>query len=81
MMKAMRLSEIQKKYRNQWVLVEYSNLGKDLRVKAGKVIAHATNKEDIYKALLATRGKNVSIEYCGKIPDNLVVMFCLEATL
>jgi hypothetical protein len=76
----MRLNEIKKKYRDQWVLVEYSKLDKDLRVKDGKVIAHAANKEDIYKALLHTRGKNVAVEYCGKIPEDLVVMFCLEVT-
>jgi len=72
----MRLAEIKKKYRNQWVLVEFSKLDKDLRVKDGKVLAHASNKEDIYKALLQTRGKNVSIEYCGELPQDLVVMFC-----
>jgi len=74
----MRLSEIKKKYRDQWVLVEFSKLDKDLRVKQGKVLAHAANKEDIYKALLGTRGKNVAVEYCGKIPEDLVVMFCLD---
>jgi hypothetical protein len=72
----MRLDEIRKRYRNEWVLVEFSKLDKDLRVKAGKVIAHAPNKDDIYKALLDTRGKNVAVEYCGKIPEDVVVMFC-----
>jgi len=67
----MRLSEIKKRYRDQWVLVEFSKLDKDLRVKDGKVIAHAVNKEDIYKALLHTRGKNVAVEYCGKILEAL----------
>ena len=76
----MRLSEIKKKYKNQWVLVEYSKLDKNLRVNEGKVLAHAPTKEDIYKALLQTRGKNVSIEYCGKLPEDLVVMFCADAT-
>jgi len=76
----MRLTDIQKKYRNQWVLVQFSKLDKDLRVKDGKVLAHSPNKEEIYKALLRTRDKNVSIEYCGELPQDLVVMFCLEAT-
>ena len=74
----MRLSEIRKKYRDQWVLIEFSKLDKDLRVKDGKVLAHAANKEDIYKALLHTRGKNVAVEYCGKMPEDLAVMFCLD---
>ena len=77
----MRLGDIQKKYRNQWVLVEFSKLDKDLRVKDGKVLAHASNKEDIYKALLGTRGKNVSIEYCGELPKDLVVMFRLSTNV
>ena len=76
----MRLGEIKKKYRDEWVLIEYSKISADLQVKAGKVLAHASNKEDIYKALLRTKGKNVAIEYCGKLPQDLVVMFCLNAT-
>jgi hypothetical protein len=76
----MRLNEIKRKYKNQWVLVEYSKLDKNLRVNEGKVLAHSPTKEDIYKALLHTRGKNVSIEYCGKLPEDLVVMFCADAT-
>jgi hypothetical protein len=75
-----RLSEIKKKYRDQWVLIEFSKLDKALRVKDGKVLAHASNKEDIYKALLQTKGKNIAVEYCGKMPKDLVVMFCLNAT-
>jgi hypothetical protein len=75
-----RLSEIKKKYRDQWVLIEFSKLDKALRVKDGKVLAHASNKEDIYKALLQTKGKNIAVEYCGKMPQDLVVMFCLNAT-
>jgi len=34
----MRLNEIRKRYRNEWVLVEFSKLDKDLRVKDGRVI-------------------------------------------
>ena len=76
----MRLSEIKKKYRDEWVLIEYSKISRSLQVKEGKVLAHASNKEDIYKALLITKGKNVAIEYCGKVPEDLVVMFCLNGT-
>lgn len=76
----MRLNEIKKKYRDEWVLIEYSELGADLQVKSGKILAHASNKEEIYQALLGTKGKNVAIEYCGKLPEDLVVMFCLKAT-
>ena len=77
----MRLSEIKKKYRKEWVLIEYSKISTSLQVKEGKVLAHASNKEDIYKALLSTKGKNVAIEYCGKVPEDPVVMYCQNGTL
>ena len=57
------------------MLVEFSKLDKDLPAKDGKVLAHATSNEAICKALLGTRGKNMSIEYCGKTPDDVAVMF------
>ena len=76
----MKLNEIKKKYRDEWVLIEYSKISASLQVKEGKVLAHASNKEEIYKALLGTKGKNVAIEYCGKVPEDLVVMFCLNGT-
>jgi hypothetical protein len=76
----MRIDDIRKKYRNVWVLIEFAKLGKDLQLKEGNVIAHASNKEEIYRALLQTRGKNVSTEYCGEMPQDLMVMFCLEPT-
>jgi hypothetical protein len=60
------------------VLIDFSKLDKDLRVKDGKVLAHAANKEDIYKALVHTRGKNIAVEYCGKMPEDLAVMFYLD---
>ena len=77
----MRVGEIRKKYPEEWVLIQFSKLGKDLGVKEGKVLAHASNKEDIYRALPQIRGKNVSIEYCGEMPQDLVVMFCPNPVL
>jgi len=64
-------SDIKKKYSNEWVLVEFSSLGKDLHPKTGQVLAHASNKEEIYRALLQTRGKNVSIEYFGPLSEDI----------
>ena len=71
----MDIAKIKKQYRNQWVLIEYTKLDKHLHPKAGRVIAHAANKEDIYKALLQTKGKNVSVEYCGEVSKDIAVMF------
>ncbi|MGZ8465531.1 MAG: hypothetical protein ACXWXT_08305 [Candidatus Binatia bacterium] len=71
----MDFTKIKKQYRNQWVLIEFSKLDKHLKPQTGRVIAHAPNKDDVYKALLQTKGKNISVEYCGKVNDDIAVMF------
>ena len=70
----MKMEEILKKYRDQWLLIEYTTLDENLNVMEGKVFAHSPNKEKIYAELMKTKGKNVAIEYGGKLPE-VAVMF------
>jgi len=69
------MKKIVEKYRDEWVLIVYEELDEDLNVKKGKVIAHSPRKDEIYARLSETRGKNVAIEYTGKLPEDLAVMF------
>ena len=69
------MKKIVEKYKDEWVLIEYEELDEDLNVKKGKVIAHSPRKDEIYARLSETRGKNVAIEYTGKLPEDLAVMF------
>jgi hypothetical protein len=34
-------------------------------------LAHCLDEADIYKALPIARGRDVAIEYVGKVPDDL----------
>lgn len=71
----MKLDEIKKQYPQEWVLIEYDELDDDFHVKEGRVLAHSSNKDEVYKALGKTFGKNVSVEYLGPVPNDLTVMF------
>jgi len=71
----MTWEEILKQYAGQWVLIEYRELDEQLNVVEGEVIAHSPNKEEIYKRLLETTGKNIAIDYAGEFPKDLAVMF------
>ena len=70
----MKWKEIEKKYKKQWILVDVIKVDQNLNTVEGNVIAHSTDKEDIYKALLEKKPKKFSIEYTGKIPDDLAVV-------
>jgi len=64
----MKIEEVKKKYKNEWVLVEVleeDELGNPTRVK---VLAHSKNRDDLYKLLNRTKGKYTYQFYTGKIP-------------
>jgi len=52
-----------------------------LHVVEGEVMAHSPNREAIYHQLLKTKGKDIAIEYFGKIPDDLAVMLPVHANV
>ena len=73
--KILSMEEIEGKYKDEWVLIEYEELDDKLNVKKGKVIAHSSCREEIYARLSGTKGRDIAIEYVGKFPEDLVVMF------
>jgi hypothetical protein len=70
----MDMNEMIKKYPGEWLLIEYEELDEHLNVKKGKVIAHSPDKAKIYRRLMETKGKNVSVEFAGRLPE-VAVMF------
>lgn len=70
----MKMIEIRKRYKNEWVLIAYTKLDKELKVLEGEVIAHSPNRDEIYRQLLKTKGRDIAIEYLGEVPEDLAVM-------
>ncbi|MEW6104043.1 MAG: hypothetical protein AB1630_09600 [bacterium] len=74
----MKWKEILRQYKDEWVLIDVKEIDDDFMIKEGEIIAHSKDKEEIYKNLLEKRPKNFSIEYTGKIPEDLAVVLCYE---
>ncbi|MEG3895882.1 MULTISPECIES: hypothetical protein [unclassified Microcoleus] len=70
----MSLEEIFSLYPDEWVLIVNPELDEELNVIRGEVLAHATERDEIYSKLSLRDGKSVAIEYTGSIPDNIAVM-------
>lgn len=70
----MTMEEIKKKFKGEWVLIEYSQLDEHLAVLDGEVIAHSLDKKFIYREQLRYKGKQLAIEYLGEIPEDWAVM-------
>lgn len=74
----MKWKEIVKSFKDEWVLIDVKEVNEDFNLKEGDVIAHAKDKEQIYRKLLELRPRNFSIEYTGKIPEDLAVVLHIE---
>ncbi|MEG4106343.1 hypothetical protein [Microcoleus sp. S13_C5] len=70
----MSLEKIFSLYPDEWVLIVNPELDEELNVIRGEVLAHATERDEIYSKLSLRNGKSVAIEYTGSIPDNIAVM-------
>ncbi len=71
----MRIIDIFKQYKDEWVLIEYSKLDEELNVQEGKVRAHSPRKEDLYALLPKFKGKDFTLEYTGEFPKDLAIIF------
>lgn len=64
----MRIEELKKLYKNEWVLVEVlevNEIGEPVEVN---LIAHSKDRDETYAELKKTKIKHVSHFYTGKIP-------------
>ncbi len=74
MSRVLSLKQIRNEFRGEWLLIGDPKLDDELNLIAGKVLAHSPDRDQIYRQLLSTCGKSVSIEYAGDLPVDLAVV-------
>ena len=69
------IGKIKRRYPKQWLLLTNVVADELTRPIKGKLVAHSKNRDEIYERLPKLRG-GFCIEYAGRIPKDLVVIFC-----
>lgn len=69
------ISALKKRYPNEWLLLTHVTADELTRPVKGKLVAHSKNRDEIYERLGHVRKKSLCIEYTGKVPKDLVVVF------
>ena len=69
----MRMPEITEQYKEEWTLLQYSEIDDQLTVLEGTVLAHSADRNEIFKALSRIKGTQLAIEYTGAFPQDLPV--------
>ena len=73
--KVEEISTIKRRYPKEWLLLTNVVADKLTRPIKGRLVAHSKNRDDIYDRLTRIRAGSVCVEYTGKIPKDLVVVF------
>lgn len=63
--------EIRQRYDGEWVLIAYHSLDENLKPIGGEVIAHSTDRDEVYAALSKRGSQGVAIECFIKIPEDM----------
>ena len=69
------ISTLKRRYPKEWLLLTHVTADELTRPIKGKLVAHSKNRDDIYDRLAHIRAKSVSVEYTGKVPKDLIVVF------
>lgn len=69
------IATLKRRYPKEWLLLTNVVADELTRPIKGRLVAHSKNRDDIYDRLARTRAKSVSVEYTGKVPKDLVVVF------
>ncbi len=68
------LDQMKQRYHDEWLLIAYTDIDKNLVVLQGEVLAHAQNANDLYKLLPNYTDRPVAFEYIGEIPPDFAFM-------
>ena len=74
MREIMTLAEINQRFESEWVLLEDPETADSLEVKAGKVLWHSKDRDELYRKARELGPKNSAILYTGKLPEGSAII-------
>lgn len=74
MKEILSFSEIKKRFDSEWVLIGDPETAEALEVKAGVVLWHSKDRDEVYRKARELHPRHSAILYLGKLPDNTAVV-------
>lgn len=68
------IAEINRRFSDEWVLVEDPVTDRALEVTAGKVLIHDRDRDEVYRVAVARRPRRFAVLYTGTLPPDAVVV-------
>jgi hypothetical protein len=67
------IEEIKAQFPSEWVLIGEPEVDESTRVRAGRVVFHSPDRDDVDRKAIELRLPHFAVRYCGPLPENLVL--------
>jgi hypothetical protein len=68
------ISQIERQFDSEWVLVENPQTNQEMQVQAGKVLWHSKDRDEVYRKAIELRPKRFAMLYTGKMPKGTAII-------
>jgi hypothetical protein len=68
------IGQINRQFKDEWVLVENPRVGKGLKILGGRVKWHSKNRDEVYRKASEVQSKRFAMLYTGTIPKNTAII-------
>ncbi len=72
--KILTISEIEKQFRSEWILLENPKTNEALEVQGGKVVFHSKDRDEVYSMAATKYPKRFARLYTGKISKDAAIL-------
>ena len=74
-MKSEKISKIRKRFHRQWLLIRVDKMDRaTTTVKLGRLLAHSSNRDEIYEAMIHTKGLTMVTHSDDYLPPGYAVV-------
>lgn len=74
MLEVMTVEEIYSRFDSEWVLLENPETSESLDVKAGRVLWHSKDRDEVHRRARELKPKHAAILYTGSLPEDTEVI-------
>ena len=68
------ISEIERQFLSEWVLVEDPQTNDALEVQSGRVRWHSKDRDEVYRKAVELRPRRFAMLYTGRMPENTAII-------
>ena len=68
------LAEIESRFDSEWVLVEDPETDDALEVRAGRVLCHSKDRDEVYRKAIEVRPERFAMLFTGKMPEKTAIV-------